>query len=66
MINNIFKGGWENNYLNLAVKYDGSWTGIGNLNWVRAGHRSVVSGNSIIHIGGYWERFVELFACTVH
>ena len=47
-------GGYENrNYLDLAVKYDGSWEQIGSLMGPRYFHRSLVQGSKILHIGGY-------------
>ena len=39
--------------LDLAAKYDGSWERIGNLLQPRSGHRSILQGNKILHIGGW-------------
>ena len=39
--------------MDLAVAYDGTWYSIGNMMVRRAYHRSLVSMNTITHIGGF-------------
>jgi len=39
--------------IDLAEKYEGSWERIGSLLQPRRGHRSILQGNKILHIGGY-------------
>ena len=41
----------------MAAKYDGiKWSKIGELKNPRYGHRSITTGNSIMHIGGNGEQ----------
>ena len=47
-------------YLSLAVKYDGSgWTEVGSLMATRIYHRSIVTDGTIMHIGGYGQKYVS-------
>ena len=48
-----FTGGFEYpDCLDLAVKFDGKWSHIGSLYQKRDGHRSLVRGNTVFHVGG--------------
>ena len=49
-----YSGGYSNsNAQNLAAKFDGNgWTQTGRLMQRRYKHRSVVNGNTIMHVGG--------------
>ena len=47
-----FGGKPETFHKTAAYKFDGKWTQIQDLSGRRYGHRSVVVGNSIFHIGG--------------
>jgi hypothetical protein len=38
--------------LDLVAQYDGNWKLVGRLLQRRSGHRSIIQGNKIIHIGG--------------
>ena len=49
----FYLGGYESRTLDLAAKYDGKWERLGSLMQARYGHRSLVHGSKIIHIGGY-------------
>ena len=48
-------GGYEevDTYVSHSYSYNGQWTQIPNLIRARAGHRSVIFDNAILHIGGY-------------
>ena len=50
----FFLGGYDSSegVLDLAAKYDGSWENVGSLMQPRRGHRSLVHGSTILHIGG--------------
>ena len=48
----IFGGIGDGYNLNLAAKYDGTWTQIGELAKPRSDHRSITISNGIVHIGG--------------
>ena len=47
-------GGYgDGSYMDLAAKYDGQWLRAGSLMQPRYGHRSLLQGSKIIHVGGY-------------
>lgn len=48
----VFGGKPDGFHKNGAFKFNGSWTKIQNLSGNRHGHRSIVLGDSIYHIGG--------------
>jgi len=53
----IFGGRKDGAATDLAVEYDGfGWKKIGTLLTKRGGHRSIVTGNVIMHIGGDHEQ----------
>jgi len=50
----LFGGHVDGSSSKMAVKFTGtSWTQVGYLTSERYGHRSIVQGNSIMHIGGW-------------
>lgn len=57
----LFGGQGDGSSLDLAAQYDGSWKHALRMLYPRGGHRSVVNGNSILHIGGfpYYQNFEE-------
>ena len=53
----LFGGSPTSQAGHLAAKYNGEvWTEIGTLLQERYGHRSVVKGNTIYHIGGSYTK----------
>ena len=47
---------------NIAAKYDGeTWVEIESLLEYRFGHRSIVQGNAIYHIGGEFTQSLKIF-----
>ena len=52
----FYSGGYgDGAWLDLIAKYDGRWSRAGSLMQPRRGHRSLLQGNKIIHIGGVGE-----------
>jgi len=52
---NDYLGGYEDEFIYVAhaYAYNGHWATLPDLLRPRAGHRSVIFDNSILHIGGY-------------
>ena len=55
----IFGGSWDTWWgTDSAVKYDGIiWSEVGKMLSGRHGHRSLVSKNTIYHIGGDYDKY---------